>query len=251
MSSTELNTVRGQKHTKHDERESHADTHATCSTCFFKLHCLPAELEGESLASFERVVLRQSRPIKTGQVLVRQGDAMHALFALRVGSLKAVINATDGAERVVGFRFPGAVIGLAEPEQQSWARTFVALEDTWVCRIPGNALNDGVRRQLVRLMSERLRQEYEYHLALAFKSSAEKVASFLLEIGESCQRRNLSAWRFTLPMNHADIASYLGMRHESLSRTFTELQRQGLLEKAGKRLHISDPKGLIDLLSSA
>lgn len=219
-------------------------THASCHACLFKPHCLPAELDGDHLASFERAVWRQPRPLKPGQVLVRQGDPMHSLYALRVGSFKAVINGADGAERVVGFRFPGAVIGLAEPEQQSWARTFTALEDTWVCRIPLNTLNDALRRQLVKLMSERLRQEYNYHLALAFKSSAEKLASFLLDISESCRRRNLAPQRFNLPMHYTDVASYLGMRHESVCRTLGELQRRGLLQKRGKHIHIHDLNAL-------
>lgn len=221
--------------------------HPTCRTCFFKSNCLPATLDGERLARFEQLVWRASRPLKAGHVLVRQGNAMHTLYTVRVGSLKAVIDDADGAERVVGFRFPGAVIGLAEPEQRSWARTFVALEDTGLCHIPLRALDDALRRQLVKLMSERLRYEYSYHLTLAFKSSAEKLATFLLEISESCRRRNLSAQRFRLPMSYTDVASYLGMRNESVSRTLGKLQRDGLLQHQGKHIHIRDLRALAAL----
>lgn len=213
---------------------------ADCGTCFFKPHCLPCELEGDALETFERFVTRHGKPVKAGQILVRQGEPMHALYALRVGSLKAVMDTADGVERVVGFRFPGAVIGLAEPEHQNWGRTLVALEDTWLCRIPVNALSDAVRRQLVHLMSDRLRREYQYHLALPLKSGAERVASFLLGISDICRQRNLCAQRFSLPMKNADIASYLGMRHESLSRTLAKLQRQGFIDRDGKRIHIPD-----------
>jgi len=222
----------------HEGTVTRPASHPACGMCFFKPHCLPAELDGDDLASFERAISRQPRPVRAGQVMVRQGNAMHALYALRVGSLKAIINSADGNERVVGFRFPGAVIGLAEPEHTAWARTFVALEDTWLCRIPVETLDDPVRRQLVKLMSERLRREYDYHLALAFKTSAEKLVSFLLEISENCQRRHLAAQRFNLPMHYTDVASYLGMRHESVCRTLGELQRRGLVEREGKRIHI-------------
>lgn len=218
--------------------------HADCHTCFFKPHCLPAELEGESLAHFERNIWRQRRPLKAGQVLTRQGDAMDALYALRVGSLKAYIDEANGMEHVLGFRFPGAIIGLAEPEQERWLRTFFALEDTWVCRIPLHSLDDIVRRQLVRLMSKCLREEYDSHLTLFSKNATGKVASFLLEISANFNARGLSARRFHLPMNYMDVANYLGMRHESVSRTLAKLQEQGVLEKSGKYIHIKDFEGL-------
>lgn len=217
---------------------------ADCHVCFFKPHCLPAELDGEPLAHFERSVWRQRRPLRAGQVLVRQGDTMDSLYALRVGSVKAYIDEASGMERVVGFRFPGAILGLAEPEQERWLRTFVALEDTWVCRIPLHSLDDTLRRQLVRLMSRCLRQEYDSHLTLAFKSGTRKVASFLLEISANFSARGLSARRFHLPMNYMDVASYLGMRHESVSRTLSKLQESGLLEKNGKYIHLKDFEGL-------
>ena len=220
-------------------RQGH-DAHASCGSCIFKSRCLPAELDDERLSRFERSVWHMHRPLKTGRVLVRQGEVMDSLYALRVGSLKAVINEARGAEHVVGFRFPGTLIGLAEPEQQNWARTFVALEDTWLCRIPLSSIDDPLRRQLVRLVSERLRQEYEYHLTLAFKSGARKLAAFFMEISDNFRARGLSAQRFHLPMSYIDIASYLGMRHESVSRTLAKLQESGLIEKRGKFIQITD-----------
>lgn len=220
-------------------RES-SDAHTNCGTCIFKSHCLPAELQGERLSQFERSVWHMHRPLRTGRVLVHQGEAMDSLYALRVGSLKAVINEIHGAEHVVGFRFPGTLIGLAEPEQSQWARTFVALEDTWLCRIPLGSIDDPLRRQLIRLVSERLRQEYEYHLTLAFKSGARKLAAFFMELSDNFCARGLSAHRFHLPMSYIDIASYLGMRHESVSRTLAKLQEAGLIEKRGKFIQISN-----------
>ncbi len=220
-----------------------------CHNCSFKARCLPAELDGEQLTAFERAITRQTQPIKSGEILVRQGDPMRHLYALRIGSLKAQINGPDGVERVVGFRFSGSLIGLAEPEQKQWARTFVALEDAWVCRIPVETLDDTLRRQLVKLMSERLRGEYEYHLSMASKSRVEKVASFLVDISNERRRRNFGSQHFDLPMNNLDLASYLGMRHESLSRTFAELQRRGLMKKSGKRVELERPDELRKLIS--
>ncbi len=94
--------------------------HGKCGACMFKPGCLPADLEGTRLSSFEHQIWRYSRPVKAGQILVHQGDVIDSLYALRVGSLKAYIDEADGTERVMAFRFPGAIIGLAEPYQKQW-----------------------------------------------------------------------------------------------------------------------------------
>jgi len=216
-----------------------------CGSCAFKPRCLPAGLEGEALQSFERAVSRSTRPLKKGQVLVRQDDALHALHALRVGSLKAIIQTPDGSERVVAFRFPGQVIGLAEAGVERWARSVVALEDSWLCRIPVEILDDdSLQAQLVALISDHLRREYECHLALASKTSAGRLVTFLLDISENHRRRGLAPDRFILPMSLIDIASYLGMRHESVCRALSDLQHRGLIDHQGKRFVIPDLEAL-------
>ncbi|MGN8200294.1 Crp/Fnr family transcriptional regulator [Salinisphaera sp. RV14] len=218
--------------------------HGKCVACIFKPHCLPADLDGDSLSTFEHQIWRYSRPVKAGQTLVHQGDAIDSLYALRVGSLKAYIDEADGTERVMAFRFPGAIIGLAEPYQKQWARSFAALEDSWLCRIPLNAIHDSLQRQLIRLMSDCLRREYESHLTLALTSGSRRVVSFLLELSGIFKALGQSPGHLRLPMTYLDAASYLGMRHESLSRTLSQLQKQGLIRKSGKEIHIDDLPGL-------
>lgn len=215
-----------------------------CRACIFKPDCLPADLEGTRLSSFEHQIWRYSRPVKAGQILVHQGDVIDSLYALRVGSLKAYIDEADGTERVMAFRFPGAIIGLAEPYQKQWARSFAALEDSWLCRIPLNAMNDALQRQLIRLMSDCLRREYESHLTLAMNSGSRRVISFLLELSAIFKALGQSPVHLRLPMTYLDAASHLGMRHESLSRTLSQLQKQGLIRKSGKEIYIDDLPGL-------
>ncbi|HET7586733.1 MAG TPA: cyclic nucleotide-binding domain-containing protein [Gammaproteobacteria bacterium] len=223
---------------------SQRKTPGDCQTCLVKHRCLAAELDGDRLAHFERNVYRLRHPFNAREVLVHQGDVMQAVYILRVGSLKAYINEPDGAERIMGFRFPGALIGLAELEQPRWLRTFVALEDSWLCRIPLRTLDDNVRHRLVKLMSEGLRQEYRSHLMLASRSGPGKLVSFLLEISDNFSSRGLSPSHLYLPMNYSEVANYLGMRHESVSRMLARLQHLDLLRKDGKTLRILDLEGL-------
>ncbi|KEZ77207.1 Crp/Fnr family transcriptional regulator [Salinisphaera hydrothermalis] len=201
---------------------------------------MPAELDGEALTRFEQRVWRSSRAVRAGEVLVRQGETIDALYALRVGSMKAFFDEPDGTERVLAFRYPGAIIGLAEPYQQCWSRSFAALENTWVCRIPSTVIDDVLQYQLIHLMSACLRREYQSHLTLALTSSTRRVVAFLLETSATFGALGQSAVRLRLPMTYLDIASYLGMRHESLSRTLGQLEKQGLIQKDGKVIELND-----------
>lgn len=238
------------KETVASEKTQSLPQHGRCHACAFKPRCLPAALDGEALTAFEEIVTRQARLLKAGQVLVRQGERMCDVYAVRVGSLKAVDNSTAGEGRVMSFHFPGSIIGLANLEYKEWTQTVVALEDTALCRIPVTALSAAVQHQLIRLISQSLQREYARHLLLANKGSAVKVATFLLEIGANRELRNLVAARFTLPMPQFDVANYLGMRNESFSRGFTALKHRGLVERRSNQIHLLDIPALRELQTS-
>lgn len=211
-----------------------------CRACAFKSNCLAAKLEGRQLSRFEQEVGRKQHPLRAGQVLVRQGDPVDTLYALRVGSIKAFFDTADGTERAMGFNFPGMIIGLAEVYQKRWSCSFSALEDSWLCHIPLHAIDSVVQRQLIHLMSESLRREYETHLTLALSSSSQKVIAFLLDFITKFSARGQSHVYLRLPMAYLDIASHLGIRHESLSRTLSQLDKQGLIQKNGKTILLTD-----------
>lgn len=215
-----------------------------CHNCAFKPRCLPADLEGHSLKLFERSICRLPRAIKPGEKLAGRGSTAQALYTVRVGCLKVVMESHDGSERVVGFHLPGTVIGLTEIDYQTWSGSFVALQDTWLCRIPLESIDSSVRRQMVQLMSARLRTGYLHHCTLASKTNPARLAAFLLDISEHFRERNLAPDRFHLPMQYKDIANYLGMRHESVSRALHDFQQRGLLERDGNHIRLPDIEGL-------
>lgn len=89
-------------------------------------------------------------------------------------------------------------------------------------------------------MSACLRHEYRSHLTLALTSSKRRVIAFLLDMSATFSALGQSAVCLRLPMTYLDIASYLGMRHESLSRTLAQLEKQGLVHKKGKVVELAD-----------
>lgn len=214
-----------------------------CSVCLQRSYCLPAELEGTALAEFERSVTH-FKLLTAEQSLVRAGELFQGLYALRSGSLKALNSDAGGEDRVLGYYLPGAVLGLAAQAHGSWSSTLVALEDAQVCRIPLRALDQGLGRRLTELIGKRLRAEYEFHMSLASRSSARRLAALLIKLSDYFRARGLSAVRFNLPMTHKDTASYLVMRQESLSRGFRALRKHGWVRCYGRRVEIADLESL-------
>ncbi|WP_440851503.1 Crp/Fnr family transcriptional regulator [Salinisphaera sp. SWV1] len=244
-----------QASTAHITGYEHAGVNASvsrsqCTVCVFRSHCLPADLGDGALERFELQVRRQSYPIRAGQIVVSQGDAIESMYAIRAGSLKAIVNEIDGSERILAFRFPGSIAGLAEFHGTHWAHSFVTLEDSWLCAIPFHAIDDTLRPHLVHLMSDRLGREYQSLLVLAANSGPRKVAWFLLELSALFASLGRSATAIHLPMHYIDVASYLGMRQESLSRTLARLQKARVIDKRGKALRITNIEALREVRST-
>lgn len=214
--------------------------HGGCLDCTHKALCLPADLQGESLRTFDEAVWRPPYPIRSGHVLVREGDTVRSLYYLRVGLLKSVIVDADGNEQVAGLRFPGTIIGLAESDYRRWSRTFVALDDTWVCRIPLQAINEDLHPQLIRLMQQRLRREREYRHLRALRSGPRKLIAFLLELSGNTAGQGLPADTFRIPLSYRELASYLNMSQSAVAGGLKQLQDLGLVDKRGKIIHIRD-----------
>lgn len=232
--------------TGHEQRAvTKTASRSHCTSCIFRTRCLPADLSDAELARFE-FKIGQPYLIRAGHSVVRQGDTQHLMYAVRAGSLKAIAHDVDGTERILAFRFPGTIACMADFYEANWAHafTFVTLENSWLCPIPLHSIDETLRPQLINLMSDRLRREYQSHLVLATYSGPRKVAWFLLELSTWLPLLGRSATDIHLPMSYMDMASYLGMRHESLSRTLTQLQKSGVIYKSGKVLRIMDFEAL-------
>jgi len=220
-----------------------------CRSCTLHELCLPLGIEGEELERLDRII-RRRRPLRRGDYLFRRGDAFRALYAVRSGAVKTYTLDEAGREQVTGFHLPGELVGLDAIGEGRHPLAARALERTSVCEIPFERLEPltaeipGLRRQLLRLMSRELVED-EAHLALLGQRDAEgRLAAFLLSLSRRYARRGFSAEEFRLPMSRTDLASYLGLAVETVSRLFTRFQAEGLLEAERKQVRLLDPEGL-------
>lgn len=216
-----------------------------CSTCSLHDLCIPMGVSDEELDALESIINRR-RPLQRGEYLYRPGDRMVAIYAVRSGSVKTSALSDDGQEQVTGFHLPGELLGLdaiSDGTHPCFAR---ALETTSVCEIPFDQLEElagrisGLQRQLFRIMSREIQTDEHLVTLLAKKSSDARLAAFLLSLSSRFGERGFSRQEFNLTMSRNDIANYLGLAVETVSRLFTRFQDSGMLQVDRKLVHILD-----------
>lgn len=220
-----------------------------CKHCSLHDLCLPLGMSEEDLDLLESII-RQRRPIQRNDHLYRPGDKLTSIFAVRSGSIKTYTLTNDGQEQITGFHLPGELLGLDAISDGSHPCAAKALETTSVCEMPFTQLEElaaripGLQHQLFRIMSKGLQADEQFMTLLGKKSSDERLAAFLLGLSERFHRRGYSATEFNLSMSRNDIANYLGLAVETVSRLFSRFQSNKLIDVQRKLVVIQDLDGL-------
>ncbi len=224
-------------------------TQVACSRCSLGDLCLPRNLSPEEVGRFEQIVQR-SRPYHAGEHLFRVGDDFHSVATVRAGCFKSYVIDADGQERVLGFFLPGEVIGLDAIHCGAHTANIVALDTSTTCSLGFESVSDmarqmpGLQSELFRVMSQRIS---ELEILAGDRSADQRIALFLLSFSERFAHRGYSATEFILAMSRRDIASYLRLATETVSRVLARFQKSGLLEVDRKQLRICNLDGLRSL----
>jgi CRP/FNR family transcriptional regulator len=185
--------------------------------------------------------------------LFHVGQPLHYVYLIKTGSVKTYTPAQDGKEHVTGFRFAGDMLGLDGLYSSQYQCTAVALEATSVCALPVVGMLDVYRalpevsERVLRMMSKELIRYQELLVLIGSKSAEQRLASFLLSLSQRYSEHGHSDTRFSLTMSRRDIADYLGLALETVSRLFSRFQAAGALSVHGKRLEIHSPSLLKEL----
>jgi CRP/FNR family transcriptional regulator len=224
-----------------------ADTN--CSACSLHSICMQAHLSATELARLDAIVC-STRVVRRGETLYRAGDQFKSIYAVRVGCFKTVITHRDGHEQVTGFHIAGEPLGLdgvCSDEQNCDA---IALEDSKVCVIPFDLLEDlchdvkAMQQHVHRMMSGEIVRESGLMMMLGTMTAQQRVAAFLLNLSSRMKTRGYSSAEFNLRMTREEIGSYLGLKLETVSRMFSKLQHAGVIDTNGKQVHILDSEKL-------
>jgi CRP/FNR family transcriptional regulator, anaerobic regulatory protein len=222
---------------------------APCSSCNAKTKCLPADLDIEAMRQLEALAKSRIR-LRKGETLYRAGGPFAALYAIRFGSLKTVLLAEDGRDQVAGYHMPGEIVGLDGIGNDAHECEAIALEDSEVCALPFERVEQVARDNAVfqhslhRHLSREIGRQRTLMLLLGTMSAEQRLAAFLLDLSQRYQARGYSSSEFILRMTREEIGSYLGLKLETVSRVFSKFQEEGLIAVHQKNIRILDPKRL-------
>jgi CRP/FNR family transcriptional regulator len=168
----------------------------------------------------------------------REGDRANAVFTLVDGAAKLLRTLPDGRQQIIGFRFPGDLIGYTARDCYPCDAELVC--DATVCRVDRGKLGamsrgcPGISHRLLELCAEDLAAAQEQLAAMAQRSAEGRVAAFLLMLRDAARRNGATGIDLALPMTRADIGDYLGLTIESVSRVFAAFRRAGLLQEPSR-----------------
>lgn len=213
-----------------------------CSTCAFSAACLAHGMDKASLAQLH-VLVDHVGPFSEGEYIFREGDPFTAIAAVLAGTVKTFVVDRSGHEQVRGFHLPGELIGLSAISNARYPCNAIALDTVMLCRFsfPQLALLaarlPGLQEQLFRLLS----QDIGKAALLAGDFSAdERMAAFLISLSRRYAARGFSATRMHLTMGRTDMANYLRLAAETVSRVLRRFQDDGLIAVDRRELEIRD-----------
>lgn len=227
---------------------------AACSQCNLRELCLPFGLTEKEIAKLDKMVASRRR-LKRGQHLYRAGAPFEAIYAIKTGFFKTDVLLEDGREQVTGFQMAGEILGMDGIGTEAHTCNAVALEDGEVCVIPFAQLEmlsreiQALQHNFHKVMSRELVRDQGLMMLLGTMRAEERLAAFLLNMSQRFTSRGYSAAEFHLRMTREEIGSYLGLKLETVSRTFSRFQEEGFIAVQQKHIRILDGGGLKKLLS--
>lgn len=202
-------------------------------------------------------LINLKRTYRRGDYLFRSGEFFRSLYAIRTGFFKTQVLHEDGREQVTGFQMAGEIIGMDAISTDSHTCDAIALEDSEVCEIPFDRLEalsrelPSLQRHLHRIMSREIVRDQGIMLLLGSMRAEERLAAFLLNLSQRFSARGYSPTCFNLRMTRQEIGSYLGLKLETISRTLSQFQEDGLISVKVRSIEILDVPRLQASLKSS
>ncbi|MDE2405424.1 MAG: Crp/Fnr family transcriptional regulator [Sphingomonadales bacterium] len=226
---------------------------SSCEQCVVRNRAICSSLDKDELGVLNAIGRR--RTLQPGESLIWEGEDSVLVANVIEGVLKLSTGTEDGREQIVGVVYPSEFIG--RPFGGTTSHGVTALTESRVCVFSRSDFDAFAREHpslehklLERTLTE-LDRTRRWMLLLGRKSASEKVASFLLELSERLSPANCEihfetgARRFTLPFSRQQIADVLGLTIETVSRQFTRLKSEGLIDLPSRReVTILDREGL-------
>jgi CRP/FNR family transcriptional regulator, anaerobic regulatory protein len=217
-------------------------THVSqCQDCPTRQLCLAAGLDHKALGELASCV-KPSAPMAKGEYLYRAGDLTDGCYVVRSGAFKTFTISTSGEEYVTGFYFPGELLGLGGQASGDHQESASALMTSTACRVHLEDIpalwSIGSGPSLLRMMGQAERLGSHDHVNLSQTRADARVAGFFVSLSRRMQKQGRNALCLPMPMSRTDLANYLGMTLESLSRVLARLAKAGLISTTREEIQV-------------
>ena len=203
-----------------------------CLDCDVRKKAICAALDDSEVGALEAIMTATA--LEPNQALVYEGDPRRRVYSLTTGMLRLSTILPDGRRQITGFLMPGDYLGLAD--DQTYSQTAEAVSASNLCSFAVPQMDALMERfprlkdRLYVMTREALRRARDNQIVLGRLAPVEKVASFLLVMARRAAEIGRASDFVELPMTRTDIADYLGLTIETVSRSFTKLKNQNLIQ---------------------
>ncbi len=191
--------------------------------------------------------------MQAGEILFREGDERRRIFVVESGWLKLTRTLSDGQRQIVGFPTRGAILGFESPLEypnDCEALTAAAVHSFPVSTIIGLCQDPRFAETLLRQVGVQLGMAQTHLASVGPQSAGQKTAAFLTSVADACVA--VDGEEFTLPMLRGDIGDFLGLRLETVSRTFSVFRQHGWIAMSALyRCRITNRRALAALAGGA
>lgn len=234
--------------------KAHSGSSALCESCAYRSRCVInkiSQLEVDSLASSFITRL----PLKKGQHLYRKGDPFSGVYSLRFGAIKSELVFHDGVPKVTNFSVPGDLLGLDGMGNGKHQLDSICLNAVEVCFIPMVDITKTIKDypelmgNVGSALGALLNTSNAHNYDLMNLNSLERLADFLTNYSNRLSTVGIDRDNFALPMSRPDLANYLGMAVETLSRSLAQLEGSGAVEVINRKIHFTSRKPIFEMLN--
>jgi len=226
----------------------HSSYSPSCSRCALQGVCFANGLHSQDLSKLDKLVDRKPSFTK-GQHLYKAGDDFISLHAIRSGVVKIYSEQND-QEIIHGFYLPGDIVGMDGMADKRHLFSAKVLDDAYVCSMSFGQLNDlsqdipALNAQVLSLMSKEIVNGRSHASMLTHKSAEEKLADFVVSMMEKYRARGYEYMQFRLNILHRDVANFLNLTPETVSRVLAKFHNQGVVTWKKKEVAIHDVEAL-------
>lgn len=242
----EVITVPSQSKSKNSQTN-----YVKCDDCSMNTLCQPVTTVNQSIDLSDSYL--HKRIIK--KTLFQQFSPLTDIYAVTSGAYKLIQKAdNDDEENIIGLRFPGELVGEDALYLKEYNYTAVAVGDSSVCKVSVDQVTScgklipEIKQNFIDLLS---RQSYvrqkNFQAYIGKKSADSLLASFLLNIIERNAVYTGESDCIDLPISRNDVANFLGLRRETLSRVFSKFQKEQLIKVESKKIYLLEREKLSKL----